>query len=70
MDATPVRLSDMWQGEACDLWITGYTGNTNGASVSLYNEFAWTEGSLVKNVMVRQSLRGLTFLRKHGTTAT
>lgn len=70
VDATPVRLSDMWQGEACDLWITGYTGNTNGASVSLYNEFAWTEGSLVKNVMVRQSLRGLTFLRKHGTTAT
>lgn len=69
-DSTPVRLSDMWQGEACDLWVTGYTGNTNGAVVSLYNEFAWTEGALVKNIMVRQSLRGLTFLRKHGTTAT
>lgn len=69
-DATPVRLSDMWQGEACDLWVTGYTGNTNGASVSLYNEFAWTEGARVENIMVRQSLRGLTFLRKHGTTAT
>ena len=69
-DATPVRVSDMWNGEASDLWITGYTGNTNGASVSLYNEFAWTEGALVENVMVRQSLRGITFLRKHGTTAT
>ncbi|HBS7582699.1 TPA: hypothetical protein MDB44_000770 [Klebsiella pneumoniae] len=70
VDASPVRLSDMWNGEASDLWITGYTGNTNGASVSLYNEFAWTEGSRVENVMVRQSLRGITFLRKHGTTAT
>ncbi|HBS5899556.1 TPA: hypothetical protein MAK93_001296 [Klebsiella pneumoniae] len=69
-DATPVRVSDMWNGEASDLWITGYTGNTNGGSVSLYNEFAWTEGARVKNVMVRQSLRGITFLRKHGTTAT
>ncbi|MFO5588821.1 phage tail fiber protein, partial [Klebsiella pneumoniae] len=55
---------------ASDLWITGYTGNTNGGSVSLYNEFAWTEGARVENVMVRQSLRGITFLRKHGTTAT
>lgn len=70
VDSTPVRLSDMWDGEASDLWITGYTGNTNGASVSLYNEFAWTEGSRIENVMVRQSLRGITFLRKHGTTAT
>lgn len=70
VDASPVRLSDMWNGEASDLWITGYTGNTNGASVSLYNEFAWTEGSRVENVMVRQSRRGITFLRKHGTTAT
>lgn len=70
VDSTPVRLSDMWDGEACDLWITGYTGNTNGASVSLYNEFAWTEGARVENVMVRQSLRGITFLRKHETTAT
>lgn len=69
-DATPVRVSDMWNGEASDLWITGYTGNTNGGSVSLYNEFAWTEGARVENVMVRQSLRGITFLRKHGTTAT
>lgn len=63
-DATPVRVSDMWNGEASDLWITGYTGNTNGGSVSLYNEFAWTEGARVENVMVRQSLRGITFLRK------
>ncbi|MGQ9044989.1 phage tail fiber protein [Klebsiella pneumoniae] len=70
VDSTSVRLSDMWNGEACDLWITGYTGNTNGASVSLYNEFAWTEGARVENVMVRQSLRGITFLRKRGTTAT
>lgn len=70
VDSTPVRLSDMWDGEACDLWITGYTGNTNGASVSLYNEFAWTEGARVENVMVRQSVRGITFLRKHETTAT
>lgn len=70
VNATPVRLSDMWQGEACDLWVTGYTGNTNGAVVSLYNEFAWTEGSIVENIMVRQSLRGLTFLRNPGTTAT
>lgn len=70
VDATPVRLSDMWNGEASDLWITGYTENTNGASVSLYNEFAWTEGSRSENVMVRQSRRGITFLRKHGTTAT
>lgn len=70
VDSTSVRLSDMWNGEACDLWITGYTGNTNGAVVSLYNEFAWTEGARVKNVMVRQSLRGITFLRKRGTTAT
>lgn len=70
IDATPVRLSDMWNGEASDLWITGYTENTNGASVSLYNEFAWTEGSRSENVMVRQSRRGITFLRKHGTTAT
>lgn len=70
VDSTPVRLSDMWNGEACDLWVTGYTGNTNGAAVSLYNEFAWTEGARVENVMVRQSLRGLTFLRNHGTTAT
>lgn len=70
VNAIPVRLSDMWQGEACDLWITGYTGNTNGAAVSLYNEFAWTEGCIVENVMVRQSIRGLTFLRNHGTTAT
>ncbi|MDU1675646.1 MAG: phage tail fiber protein [Klebsiella pneumoniae] len=69
-DATPVRVSDMWNGEASDLWITGYTGNTNGGFVSLYNEFAWTEGARVENVMVRQSLRGITFLRKHGTTAT
>lgn len=69
-DATPVRVSDMWNGEASDLWITGYTGNTNGGSVSLYNEFAWTEGARVENVMVRQSRRGITFLRKHGTTAT
>ncbi|EMA2516396.1 TPA: hypothetical protein RHF79_001488 [Klebsiella pneumoniae] len=69
-DATPVRVPDMWNGEASDLWITGYTGNTNGGSVSLYNEFAWTEGARVENVMVRQSLRGITFLRKHGTTAT
>lgn len=70
IDATPVRLSDMWNGEASDLWITGYTENTNGASVSLYNEFAWTEGSRSENVMVRQSRRGITFLREHGTTAT
>lgn len=70
VNATPVRLSDMWQGEACDLWVTGYTGNTNGAAVSLYNEFAWTEGCILENVMVRQSIRGLTFLRNHGTTAT
>ncbi|HBR3329509.1 TPA: hypothetical protein L9S18_004257 [Klebsiella pneumoniae] len=70
VDSTSVRLSDMWNGEACDLWITGYTGNTNGAVVSLYNEFAWTEGARVENVMVRQSLRGITFLRKRGTTAT
>lgn len=70
VNATPVRLSDMWQGEACDLWVTGYTGNTNGAVVSLYNEYAWTEGTIVENIMVRQSLRGLTFLRNHGTTAT
>lgn len=70
VNATPVRLSDMWDGEACDLWVTGYTGNTNGAVVSLYNEFAWTEGARVEGVMVRQSLRGITFLRKHGTTAT
>lgn len=70
VDATPVRLSDMWNGEACDLWVTGYTGNTNGAAVSLYNEFAWTEGALVENVMVRQSRRGLTFLRNHNGIAT
>ncbi|WP_370607497.1 phage tail fiber protein [Klebsiella pneumoniae] len=70
VDATPVRLSDMWGGEACDLWIIGYTGNTNGAAVSLYNEFAWTEGCRVENVMVRKSMRGITFLRNHGTTAT
>ncbi|AZF89844.1 tail fiber protein [Klebsiella phage 13] len=70
VNATPVRLSDMWQGEACDFWVTGYTGNTNGAVVSLYNEFAWTEGSIVENIMVRQSIRGLTFLRNPGTTAT
>lgn len=68
--ATPVRLSDMWEGMASDLWITGYTGNTSGAAVSLYNEYAWTEGSTVNNIMVRQSLRGLTFERKHGTTST
>lgn len=70
VNAAPVRLSDMWQGEACDLWVAGYTGNTNGAVVSLYNEYAWTEGAIVENIMVRQSLRGLTFLRNHGTTAT
>ncbi|MFW7687236.1 phage tail fiber protein [Klebsiella pneumoniae] len=68
--ATPVRLSDMWQGEACDLFVTGYTGNTNGAVVSLYNEFAWTEGSRVENVMVRKSRRGITFLRNHNGIAT
>lgn len=70
VSATPVRLSDMWDGEACDLWISGYTGNTSGAAISLYNEFAWTEGSRVENVMVRKSRRGITFLRNHGTTAT
>ena len=70
VSATPVRISDMWNGEACDLWVTGYTGNTNGAAVSLYNEFAWTEGAKIENVMVRQSLRGITFLRNPGTTAT
>ena len=70
VDATPVRLSDMWDGEACDLWVTGYTGNTNGAVVSLYNEFAWTEGCRVKNVMARKSRRGVTFLRNHNGIAT
>lgn len=70
VDSTSVRLSDMWNGEACDLFITGYTGNTNGAAVSLYNEFAWTEGSLVKKVMVRKSRRGITFLRNHNGIAT
>lgn len=70
VDATPVRLSDMWNGEACDLWVIGYTGNTNGAAVSLYNEFAWTEGARVENVMVRQSRRGVTFLRNHNGIAT
>lgn len=69
-DATPVRLSDMWNGEATDLWVTGYTGNSAGAVISLYNEFAWTEGTMIKNIMVRQSLRGLVFLRKRETTAT
>ncbi|HBU8422863.1 TPA: hypothetical protein MDC78_005846, partial [Klebsiella pneumoniae] len=70
VNATPVRLSDMWQGESCDLFVTGYTGNTNGAVVSLYNEFAWTEGSRVENVMVRKSRRGITFLRNHNGIAT
>lgn len=70
VNATPVRLSDMWQGEACDLFVTGYTGNANGAVVSLYNEFAWTEGSRVENVMVRKSRRGITFLRNHNGIAT
>lgn len=70
INSTPVRLSDMWNGEVTDLWVTGYTGNTNGAAVSLYNEFAWTEGSLVNNIMVRQSLRGITFLRKPNTSST
>ena len=70
VDASPVRLSDMWDGQASDLWVTGYTGNTNGAVVSLHNEYAWTEGSTVQNIMVRQSVRGLTFTRQQGTTAT
>ncbi|HFK3871191.1 TPA: phage tail fiber protein [Klebsiella pneumoniae] len=70
VDSTSVRLSDMWNGEACDLFITGYTGNANGAALSLYNEFAWTEGSLVKKVMVRKSRRGITFLRNHNGIAT
>lgn len=69
-NATPVRLSDMWDGVASDLWVTGYTGNTKGAVVSLHNEYAWTEGSTVQNIMVRQSVRGLTFIRQQGTTAT
>ncbi|HDY7350127.1 hypothetical protein HPN67_06160 [Klebsiella pneumoniae] len=70
VDATPVRLSDMWDGDASNLWVTGYTGNSNGAVVSLYNEFAWTEGCTIKNVMVRKSRRGLTFLRNHNGIAT
>jgi hypothetical protein len=70
VDATPVRLSDMWDGDASNLWVTGYTGNSNGAVVSLYNEFAWTEGCTVKNVMARKSLRGVTFLRNHNGIAT
>lgn len=70
VDATPVRLSDMWDGDASNLWVTGYTGNSNGAAVSLYNEFAWTEGCTIKNVMVRKSRRGLTFLRNHNGIAT
>lgn len=70
VDATPVRLSDMWDGDASNLWVTGYTGNSNGAVVSLYNEFAWTEGCTVKNVMVRKSRRGITFLRNHNGIAT
>lgn len=70
VDATPVRLSDMWDGDASNLWVTGYTGNSNGAVVSLYNEFAWTEGCTVKNVMVRKSRRGVTFLRNHNGIAT
>lgn len=70
VDATPVRLSDMWDGDASNLWVTGYTGNSNGAVVSLYNEFAWTEGCTVKNVMARKSRRGITFLRNHNGIAT
>lgn len=70
VDATPVRLSDMWDGDASNLWVTGYTGNSNGAVVSLYNEFAWTEGCTVKNVMARKSRRGVTFLRNHNGIAT
>lgn len=70
VDATPVRLSDMWDGDASNLWVTGYTGNSNGAVVSLYNEFAWTEGCTVKNVMVRKSRQGITFLRNHNGIAT
>lgn len=69
-NAIALQLSDMWGGSLKDLYISGYTGNTSGAAISLYNDTAWTEGTRLEDVVIRSTVNGLWFHRNTATGST
>lgn len=70
--ATPIELSDTWGASLKSIFISGYTGNTGGAAISLYNDTGWTEGTIMDDIVIRQTRCGLWMHRntEEGNTAT
>ncbi|WP_142478650.1 hypothetical protein [Klebsiella oxytoca] len=70
--ATAIEVSDLWGATLKSIFISGYTGNTGGAAISLYNDTGWTEGTIMEDIVVRQSVNGLWMHRNTaaGNTAT
>lgn len=67
--AQALRISDTWGFTLQEMDIRNYS---ELGGISLYNWSAWTEGTVIKNVMIRQCRRGITFGRNLavGSTAT
>lgn len=67
--AQALRISDTWGFVLQEMDIRNYS---ELGGISLYNWSAWTEGTVVNNVMIRQCRRGITFGRNTavGSTAT
>lgn len=57
--ATSLEASDFWESTFKNIFISGYTGNSSGSAISLYNETAWTERAIFDRVNIRQSVVGL-----------
>lgn len=67
-NACGIRVSDTWGFVLRELDMRNYY---QGETISLYNWTAWTEGTIVQNVMCRNSRRGIAFRRntEAGNTA-
>lgn len=68
--AIALQASDMWGCQFKHLYISGYIANASGAAISLYNDTAWTEGSVFEDIIIRSSVVGLWMHRNTATGAT
>ncbi|ANM47214.1 tail fiber protein [Serratia phage vB_Sru_IME250] len=59
VNATAIEISDLWGANLNHIFISGYTGNSSGSAISLYNETGWTEGTELNDIVIRQSVNGL-----------
>lgn len=69
-NAIALEASDMWGCQFKGLFISGYTGNSGGCAISLYNDSAWTEGTEFENIIIRSSVVGIWMHRNTADGAT